>query len=361
MKVMKMPMPTHKTARLVPRSRALRTSVSAVVIVSMGMGTVISTPSTAAAGDGLALSSQRVAAPAESDAPTEGESKMERGKRLYYEGVTDYKLGKFVQALGKFEEAYALTSAPNILRNIAVTLGRVSEVSDDTAKLRESRAMWKNYLSEVYKNPGLLNTANDETVEDVEEIVDELDEKLAALEAEEEAKAREAAERELAMAEASKSAAYEPIGPDPGVASRKRGTLWLAVGGGVGGVMAATGLGLMAAFGARASAINTEARTNEQTQAELNCGAPASDNAINQCSQLVLAADDINSRGLIAQRNMLVIGLPITIVGTGLAVAGVTLGLIDRKKGADKTRMWREGPRVSVAPTLGGLTIAGRF
>ena len=359
-KVMNMPMPTHKTARLVQRSRALRTSVSAVVIVSMGIGTVISTPSTAAAGDGLGLSSQRVAAPAESGEPTEGESKMERGKRLYYEGVTDYKLGKFEQALGKFEEAYALTSAPNILRNIAVTLGRVAEVKDDSTKLRSSRAMWKNYLSEVYKNPGLLNAANNETVEDVEQIVSDLDAKLAEIDAEEVARAEVAARREIAMAEASQSVVYEPVGPDPGTASRKRGTLWLSLGGGVGGVLTATGLGLVAVFGARASAVNTEGTNNAKDQQLLGCNAPLPQNIIT-CINLVNAADDINQRGLLAQRNMLAIGLPIAVVGVGLLATGIALGLVQRKKGQEKTRMWREGSSVSVAPTIGGLTVVGRF
>lgn len=362
MKVMKMPMPTptHKTARLVPRSRALRTSVSAVVIVSMGIGTVISTPSTAAARDGLGLSSQRVAAPAESDAPAEEESKMERGKRLYYEGVTDYKLGKFEQALGKFEEAYALTSAPNILRNIAVTLGRVAEVKANTDQVRASRAMWKNYLSEVYKNPDLLDAAKGETVEDIEQIVSDLDEKIADMEVEEEAKARQAAEREVALAEASQPVAYEPIGPDPGLGARKRGTMWLSIGGGVGGVLTATGLGLVAVFGARASSINTEATTNAKDQQLLGCDAPLPSNIIT-CINLVNAADDINTRGLKAQRNMLAIGLPIAVVGAGVLATGIALGLVERKKGATKTRMWREGTAVSLAPSVGGVTILGRF
>ncbi|MGB1700518.1 MAG: hypothetical protein ACPHRO_11230, partial [Nannocystaceae bacterium] len=317
MKMMKMPMPTHKNSRRVSPPRALRTSVSAALIVSLGIGTVISTPSTAAAGavgDGLALSSQR-AAPADSDAPSEGESKMERGKRLYYEGVTDYKLGKFEQALGKFEEAYALTSAPNILRNIAVTLGRVAEVNDDMGKLRESRAMWKNYLSEVYKNPSLLNADQGETVEDVEATLAKIDAELATLEEEEEARAREIAEREAEL-EASRAANREPIGPDPGVADRKRGLLWLSVGGGVGGVLAATGLGLMTAFGAKASAVDSQARANEVAQQNEFCADITSANQVN-CLTLIDEAERINSEGRRAQTNMLAIGLPVAVVGVG--------------------------------------------
>lgn len=291
----------------------------------------------------------------DASATPEDTGSMERAKVLFKEGFTASRLGKFEEALAKFEEAYGLSGKPLLLFNIGLTLRSMGERDRDVARLREARAMFKNFIRETQRDPSLAQQVDPDAVAESIAAVNKLIEELEREDAERaDAEARRAAEVAAAQA------AYEPVGADPGTPFRKRGNMWLGIGAGGGGVLTATGLALVAVFGAQAGAADVEARNNEQDQATFACDNPL-DASVLTCLNLVQDAEAINARGTRAQRNMLAIGLPVAVVGVGLLGTGVALGILQRNKGKEKTRAWREGPRAFVVPTLGGVTVQGRF
>ena len=295
------------------------------------------------------------AAPAETSPE---EAKRAEARALYREGSSLFQLGKYEEALEKFEACYKLSPLPLILYNIALTQRELGERDRDPQRLREATSMYRNFHRAMQRDPSLIDESRNITPTAITEDMAVVDKLIEEIEAEETARAEEEAERQAKIAAAGSK--RQPEGPDPGDPHRKKGKLWLAAGAGAGGVVAATGLALVAVYGVQASAASADAQSNETSQQNFLCDNPPA-SFLQECIDLVNEADEINRRGTAAQRNALLIGVPIAVVGAAVVATGVALGVIKKKKGDEETRAWREGAQLFVAPTFGGLTLQGRF
>src|SRR5262245_16920640 len=77
-----------------------------------------------------------------------GESDDEaKAHKVYSEGEASYRLGKYEQAAQKFEEAYRLSKAPNLLFDAAQAYRRVYEQSKKTEHARQAQQLYRNFLN----------------------------------------------------------------------------------------------------------------------------------------------------------------------------------------------------------------------
>ena len=70
----------------------------------------------------------------------------ESPEQLYEEGRKDYRLGRFQDAIDKWEKAYAIAELPLLLYNIALAYRQLYDVSADVEDLRKGKVVLKNFL-----------------------------------------------------------------------------------------------------------------------------------------------------------------------------------------------------------------------
>jgi tetratricopeptide (TPR) repeat protein len=164
------------------------------------------------------------------------QSPQDEARDLYKKGMTHYEIGDFDVAIEEFKRAYALTSAPGLLFNIA----QVYRMKKDP---EQAVYFYRTYLRLV---PDAPNRA------DVEALLVENQKLLDELKAKQRADEEAAAATAAAAAAAAKSAvASAPPPPPPPKPRPWRAELWSGVAAG------AVGLGALAAavaLGARSSA-----------------------------------------------------------------------------------------------------------
>lgn len=102
----------------------------------------------------------------------EGEAKA-RGEKLFEEASAAYNLGKFDQAIERFEAAYELLKKPSLLYNLGQAHVRQHETDGDVGHLRRARALYDNFIK--------IREAGGESVGDARERLAAVDAKLAAL------------------------------------------------------------------------------------------------------------------------------------------------------------------------------------
>ena len=83
--------------------------------------------------------------PAESVSAAEGDVQAD-GQRLFDEASAAYNLGKFADAIAKFEAAYALLKAPSLLYNLGQAHAKAYELDQDLAHLRQARVLFTNFI-----------------------------------------------------------------------------------------------------------------------------------------------------------------------------------------------------------------------
>jgi len=163
------------------------------------------------------------------------QSAQDEAKELYKKGMTHYELGEFDVAIDEFKRAYALTSAPGLLFNIA----QVYRMKKDP---EQAVYFYRTYLRLV---PAAPNRA------DVESLLAENQKALDELNAKKRADAEAAAAAAARANAASAAIAASPPAPPPPRPRPWRAELWSGV------AIAAVGLGGLAtavALGARSSA-----------------------------------------------------------------------------------------------------------
>jgi hypothetical protein len=186
-----------------------------------------------------------VAAPPESELEPEPEPAHE-ARQLFADGSSKYELGDCKGAIEVWERAYELL--PLELRGqLQVPLANAHvcayEGDQDPEHLRRAQVLFDDYL-------GSLDAADEQTRTDVEALLAQVNDTLATVEAEAEAREQELVEREaVAREQAAKAVVIEQMQDfDPWTdAQRRRFRMFTGVGGSLLGLSVA-GFGVMGTF-----------------------------------------------------------------------------------------------------------------
>lgn len=319
-----------------------------------------------------------VSAPSPTPAESEGESPQAAAKALYDEGRKAYRLGKFEQAVQKWEQAYAISDNPLLLYNIALAYKGKYGISTDIADLRQAKAVLQNFITLARADPQLE--------------LDDAPERLAELEAMiEQAESRQRTQTVpppvLEPEEATPKPPTTQLRPpqdDPGASLKLGGAISM----GVGGAFLLAGAVSGAYFGIQGRAFRSDIdrlRPLEQ-EACMNVTFPpdtggdpldyagtdgeglnaAQIDCVNAAVRLDTARDNLDKANL---------GMGLGLgLGLGLGVAAITAGAVAYVRGHRRSRsndvaLGRHRLRWSPLHLAGpghnerswGLTISGRF
>ena len=98
------------------------------------------------------LATALVAATAFAQPKKSSRADMDRAKKTYSEGAAAYQLGRFDEAVKKFEEAYRVTNFPTMLFDIAQCYRRIYESGKDLAQLRKALDIYRAFLRQAPPN-----------------------------------------------------------------------------------------------------------------------------------------------------------------------------------------------------------------
>jgi tetratricopeptide (TPR) repeat protein len=257
---------------------------------------------------------------------------------LYEEGKKAYRLGKFAEAVQKWELAYDKSESPLLLYNISLAYKSLYDLSGDIEDLRKARAVMGNFLV----------VAQADEAEDAEERIAELDKMIA------DAKAnapKPDPDPDEPTDEPKPLTA--PTGPDPGRTLRIAGAGTM----GGGGLLVVTGAVVGIFLGVKGQEFSDELR-QLQSEREGICGGDEGSTACRQQDANIETARD-NGR-----KANLGLGLSLGI-GAGLGLVALTAGAILFVQGNRRTAEWKR-PGVAkhqlrIVPTGRGLALSGRF
>jgi len=261
---------------------------------------------------------------------------------LYEEGKKAYRLGRFDEAVVKWERAYELSERSLLLYNISLAYKGRYGISGNIDDLRQARAVMNNFFIIAQADP-------DTDPDDAQERIAELDRLIADAEANRPPPPKP--EDDEPKEEDEPKAIMMPDGPDPGRHLRIGGAATM----GAGGLLVVTGSVLGIYFGVRGQEFSDELR---QLQAERDavCSNPSS----TACMQQDADIDTARNNG---RKANLGLGLAMGI-GGGLGVLAVVGGAIVFVQGNKKTADWKKtgfAQRLRVMPTGRGLALSGRF
>lgn len=287
----------------------------------------------------LALPSVAVAAPASIPLSLLAAPEADKTPEvLYEEGRKAYRLGKFAEAVQKWEEAYDKSERPLLLYNISLAYRSLYDISGDVEDLRKARAVMNNFLA----------VAMDEEAEDAETRIAELDKMIA------DAKANapkpdpdpdEPKEEPKPMT--------APAGPDPGRTLRIAGAATM----GGGGLLVVTGAVVGIFLGVKGQEFSDELR---QLQADRD-GICSGDEGSTACRQQDANIETARNNGRKAN-----LGLGLSLgIGGGLGLVALTAGAILFVQGNRRTAEWKRTGvakhQLRLVPTGRGLALSGRF
>ena len=267
-------------------------------------------------------------------------------RKLYAEGESLYRRGRFREALEKFELAYDLSEQPLLLYNIALTYRQLYDVADDVEELRRGRAVLKNFMLFAQRDPELDATGAKELLAEVEQLIEEWEAEHP----------KRDPEQLPGPGPGPIDTPATPSGADPGRPFRIGGAVAMGVGGGllVGGIV-----------GAVFNAIKGQEFTSELDRliAERpdDCTGDEMTDSL-ECRQNTVDQDTARNNGRKANVN---VGLSLGI-GGGLGLIGIVAGVLVFVQGNKRTKEWKAGasrPRAIVRPTLTprGIGLSGRF
>jgi tetratricopeptide (TPR) repeat protein len=291
-------------------------------------------------------------------------------EQLYEEGRKDYRLGRFQEAIDKWEQAYDQAELPLLLYNIALAYRQLYDVSASVEDLRKGKVVLRNFLVIAERDPEVDPA-------DAQKLMDELDELIANADKGE-------PDRPAVQAGPTDDKPVDPRpvpeGPDPGRKHRIIGGALMGGGGAVllGGLVIGIVYGLEGsrwsdALG-RAKDEDADAR---QSFVESGMGDPDENEAAyeefsrGECTQSdgrtpadvpcseVIATFRSNGQGA---NRVMALGLGL---GGGLGLAAIVAGAVLFVQGNHRTRDWRAGSPVArsirVGPAGLGLRVSGRF
>jgi tetratricopeptide (TPR) repeat protein len=275
-----------------------------------------------------------------------GPATAESPEQLYEEGRKDYRLGRFKDAIDKWERAYAIAELPLLLYNIALAYRQLYDVSADVEDLRRGKVVLKNFLVVAERDP-------DVDPEDAKLLMEEIDALIAKAQTEAGPDPADPADDPPDPPDP-----LPPTGEDPGKKLRLAGAITM----GAGGAVVVGGVVLGVVFALKGGNFRDDLR-NYQI-AETN-GDPCmrADGAVTACEDAIASARD-NGR-----KANLYSGLGFGL-GGALGLAAIAAGAVLFVQGNRKSAAWsgrtaglrsslRMGP--SMSPSGLGMTVSGRF
>jgi tetratricopeptide (TPR) repeat protein len=259
---------------------------------------------------------------------------------LYEEGKKAYRLGRFAEAVQKWELAYDKSERPLLLYNISLAYKSLYELSGDVEDLRKARAVMNNFFVIAEADP-------DVEADDAKERIVELDRLIAA--------AQSNAPKPTPNPDEPKPEPKPmvPAGSDPGRTLRIAGAS--AMGGG--GLLVVTGAVVGIFLGVKGQEFSAELR---QLQADRDgiCGGNEGSVA---CRQQDANIETARNNGRKAN-----LGLGLSLgIGGGLGLVAVTAGAVLFVQGNRRTAEWKQTGfakhRLRLVPTGRGLALSGRF
>ncbi len=261
---------------------------------------------------------------------------------LYEEGKKAYRLGKFAEAVAKWEEAYDKSERPLLLYNISLAYKSLYDVTGDVEDLRRARALMKNFLVLAQADP-------DVDSDDAEERIAELDALIA------EAEAAAPGPGPKPGPDPDPDPDPNPAiskGPDPGRTLRIAGASTL----GVGGLFVVTGSVLGIYFGVRGQEFSDELRQLQADRGSLCDDAPDSTACLQQDANIETARNNGRTANL---------GLGLALgIGGGLGLVALSAGAILFVQGNRRTAEWKQtgaARSLRLVPSGRGLVLLGRF
>jgi tetratricopeptide (TPR) repeat protein len=316
----------------------MRTCLATLLGLSLGLPPVaVAAPPlghasvVAAHGHASALPLLRLAAP-EADKPPEV---------LYKEGEKAYRLGKFAEAVAKWEEAYDKSERPLLLYNIALAYKGLYGISGDVEDLRKARAVMKNFLVTAQADPDVED-------DDAEERIAELDGMIADAQANEPKVDPDPVDPDPGP----DPGPVAPTGPDPGRTLRIAGASTL----GVGGLFVVTGSVLGIYFGVRGQEFSDELRQLQADRGSVCDDDPDATACLQQDANIETARNNGRTANL---------GLGLALgIGGGLGLVALSAGAILFVQGNRRTAEWKRtgvAKHLRLVPTGRGLALHGRF
>jgi hypothetical protein len=258
-------------------------------------------------------------------------------EELFDEGRKDYRLGRFADAIEKWERAYAMSELPDLLYNIALAYRQLHGVSDDVEDLRKAKAVLRNFMVIAERQPDLDAT-------DARVLMEEID----ALIAKADSQPRPAGQDPEPGTDPGPK--KEPTGPDPGRTLRIAGAATM----GAGGALLLTGVALGIFFGLKGQDFKSDLQRAEEAQEN---GDPCQRGD----GQPTTCADAISTARANGRQANLGMGLGLGL-GGGLGLAAIATGAVLLVTGNRRTKEWRSGyAGVSVRPWGLGAMVSGRF
>lgn len=256
---------------------------------------------------------------------------------LYEEGKKAYRLGKFAEALQKWELAYDKSERPLLLYNISLAYKSLYDLSGDVEDLRKARAVMNNFLAE----------ADASEAEDAKERIAELDRMIA------DAKANVPTPEPDPDEPKDEPKPMTPTGPDPGRTLRIAGAASM----GAGGLLVVTGAVVGIFLGVKGQEFSDELR---QLQADRE-GICDGDEGSTACRQQDANIDTARNNGRKAN-----LGLGLSLgIGGGLGLVALTAGAILFVQGNRRSAEWKQTGvakhQLRLVPTGRGLALTGRF
>lgn len=256
---------------------------------------------------------------------------------LYEEGKKAYRLGKFAEAVQKWELAYDKSESPLLLYNISLAYKSLYDISGDVEDLRKARAVMSNFLV----------VAEAQEAEDAEERIAELDKMIA------DAKANAPKADPDPDEPKDEPKPLTPTGPDPGRTLRIAGAGTM----GGGGLLVVTGAVVGIFLGVKGQEFSDELRQLQSERDDICSGDEGSTACRQQDANIETARDNGRKANL---------GLGLSLgIGGGLGLVALTAGAILFVQGNRRTAEWKR-PGVAkhqlrIAPTGRGLALSGRF
>lgn len=299
-------------------------AVAAPASIPAPAATLAHAPTMAPAGVPLSL----LAAPDSEKTPPE----------LYEEGRKAYRLGKFAEAVQKFELAYEKSESPLLLYNISLAYKGLYEISGNIDDLRKARAVMNNFLV----------VAQDDEAEDAQARIAEIDKLIADAQAN---APKPDPDPDEPKDEPKPMTA--PTGPDPGRTLRIAGAATM----GGGGLLVVTGAVVGIFLGVKGQEFSDELR---QLQADRD-GICSGDEGSTACRQQDANIETARDNGRKAN-----LGLGLSLgIGGGLGLVALTAGAILFVQGNRRTAEWKRTGvakhQLRIVPTGRGLALTGRF
>jgi hypothetical protein len=289
----------------------------------------------------LALpSSVAVAAPLGPAALLAGPEADKPPEVLYQEGAKDYRLGRFAEAVKKWEEAYDKSERPLLLYNISLAYKGLYGITGDVNDLRKARAVMDNFLIVAQADP-------DVEEDDAPELIAEIDRMIA------DHKANVPPPEPDPDEPKDEPKPMGPTGPDPGRTLRIAGAATM----GGGGLLVVTGSVVGIFLGVKGQEFSDELR---QLQAERDDICDGDEGSL-ECRQQDANIETARNNGRKAN-----LGLGLSLgIGGGLGLVALTAGAILFVQGNRRTAEWKRTGiakhQLRIVPTGRGLAISGRF